>query len=380
MTNYYEIFVIGSLFIMYLRSQNIVVTMIVFFSMMFFIEVIASTLLFGQEFSPQAVKFDTLNVVSYVLIGFLAIVFIVNYKISTDTNIQYGDIFKFRYSDIPPFFLIFSFALFVLVTKGNRLDGSFVDFVGVRSILEDYLALVMIFVLFINKGRMLIFLPYVMLIFAYLIAGERMRVFIYFLPLFFIYTSKQNTIAFKSTLFFLFFVATYISSLRSGFIDNGEFNVTHFGSVTISSMYLMDYSLTLQSLENFFYGVGMFLGNLIPSYILPEGLDIRRDLVLYYDIPGGGWFPLWIYAIGGPIFFIIVSVLISLMIRSFSIGMNKYRFSGNHALFLFFIVFCATLPRWFMYTPYQFFRFPLYILIIYISYLTIKKYLLNTHE
>ena len=126
--------------------------------------------------------------------------------------------------------------------------------------------------------------------------------------------------------------------------------------------------------------IGIIFGNIIPSSILPEGFDIRRDLVDYVDIPGGGWFPVWLFALTGYSGIILMSYFISMIIKKISLKVKMCSNGIKLPIMLFFIVFVATLPRWFMYTPYQIFRFPMYIVIIYFSYIVIKEKILNKNE
>lgn len=358
--------------LMFLKSRNIIVTLLVFFLLLFYVQVAFSELFFGVDFSPSAYKFDHFSHVYYSITIFVFIIYALNYNINTNFDFKTRFV-HFKGIDVLLFLMIAGLAFYLLLTKGIRIDGSFTEHTDARSVLEDYLFLPVIVLLVVSKGRFLVVLSVCILILSYFLAGERMRMFVYVFILYFMFVKDQNSNYFRLSLFVGLGLAMLLSLFRSSFNISGEYHVTHFGSVTISSMYLMDYVEQMAFVDKLKYFLGIILGNIIPSSILPAGFDIRNDLFKYADIPGGGWFPVWFFSLAGLVGLSTISIIIASLIRMLSLKVNKYSSYSNKPITLFFMVFVATLPRWFMYTPYQILRFPLYIVIVYFGYLLIKQ-------
>lgn len=163
-------------------------------------------------------------------------------------------------------------------------------------------------------------------------------------------------------LIFGFVLATIVGELRTGGLtDNGSLNVTHFGSVTISSQFLLNLNENLTLKDNFSFSIGMVLANFLPSSLLPTELNLRKAIVEFADIPGGGWMPVFVYVAFGYLIFPVILITIVY----FTTRLKICRISLHTAPRLaFMVIFICTAPRWFMYTPFQFIKMPLYGLIL----------------
>ena len=270
--------------------------------------------------------------------------------------------------------LIIGYALFLFIIKGVRLYANFSEMAGIRYVIEDYISLLVVVILIASKARWMVVMAVLILSLTYLLAGERMRFAFLAFPLYLLLFRKNNSYLFKIALFGgLFFFAT-ISLLRSGIGDvQGWYKITHFGSVTISSLHLFDYASVLSPMEKFNFFIGIFAGNIIPSMLLPPSYNIRLALPDFVDIPGGGWFSSWFYALGGWAGLLVFSVLFAMLCRSFFVSLYRQNDNPNIYVVIFMTIFITTLPRWFMYTPYQVARFPLYGLFIFILFRLIRR-------
>ena len=354
---------------MFLKSKNIVITTLLFFLMLFYIEVVLVDIFFGVGFSEKASKLSQKDLVISILTLFVFILYVFNYNINT--NFEFKHRFnKFKLIDIFFFLIILGFTSYLYYTKGIRFDASYSELAKSRLPIEDYAMLAIILVLYLSKGRYLITFAVLVLVSSYFFAGERLRMFVYLFALYMMFSKNQNSNYFRAGLFAAFGLAMLISMLRSNFASSDLYHISHFGGVTISSMYLLDYVQNLDFLEKTQYFFGILLGNLVPSSFLPFDFDIRRSLSDYTTVPGGGWLPIWVFATGGYFGFIVFTTILAVFIRKLSF---KIQTNANNAYLLFFIYFVATLSRWFMYTPYQVIRFPLYILLMYLGYQFIVK-------
>ena len=63
--------------------------------------------------------------------------------------------------------------------------------------------------------------------------------------------------------------------------------MSHFGELSITSMYLLDFTSDHSLLERTQAFAGIFLGNLIPSSLMPAGFDIKRMLSYQTDVSWG---------------------------------------------------------------------------------------------
>ena len=130
----------------------------------------------------------------------------------------------------------------------------------------------------------------------------------------------------------------------------------------MSSLYLLyeaEYFSNIQKME---FGFGLLLGNMLPSFLLNDEFNIRKYIFEAQNIPGGGWLPIFIFVSFGYVGVGILSFLIVKLYTSVSqkilsmIIYNDYRL-----LYISFIItFVSTAPNWFMYTPYQVLKMPIY--------------------
>jgi hypothetical protein len=111
------------------------------------------------------------------------------------------------------------------------------------------------------------------------------------------------------------------------------------------------------------FSFGTFIANLVPSSIVPESYNIRRAILTFAIIPGGGWFPIFIYVKGG--FFAVVTLGVVLGRAYLRLRLRVQRPSMMQpAFYAAALVFIATTPRWYMYTPFQLLKMPLYAFIL----------------
>ncbi|MCP4523618.1 MAG: hypothetical protein GY828_05380 [Candidatus Gracilibacteria bacterium] len=280
---------------------------------------------------------------------------IAKYNLKSLNNINYFDIVV----SIP----IVIFLIYYVSTKGIRLSGEFVDLKKERSIWVDYMYVYAIISLVVLRGSSVITVLIMLLSVAHLLAAERMRAFVYILScliIFYQIDKKKH----QSTIILLagFFIATALGILRIGDIQiSDSYNVTHFGSVSISSLYLLDESLSFTLIEEIKFFFGILTANLIPSSLLIEEYNIRLFLINAQDIPGGGWFPVWIYAVSGYSGLIFATILLAYYYKWLLCSKSEFVISKHEiAKYVMLVIFISTIPRWFMYTPYQVLKMPLY--------------------
>ena len=147
-----------------------------------------------------------------------------------------------------------------------------------------------------------------------------------------------------------------VGLLRSTNI-NADYNVTHFGSVTISSYYLLDFSESLSTYDKINYAAGTLVSSVLPSSVVGEEFNIRKAIYEYADIPGGGWTPVYIFIVSGFGGVFITSLIFA---RIYFRVLKVLSFEYVPFLFAPLVIFISTCPRWFMYTPFQLLKMPLY--------------------
>ncbi|WP_299061917.1 hypothetical protein [uncultured Polaribacter sp.] len=272
--------------------------------------------------------------------------------------------------------VIIFYGLFLIYDKGLRVSGAFVDFRGDRSILEDYIAIIFLVFFISSRASKFLIVAFAIISISYLMAGERMRMFIYGGTIF-VYLYRNKLFLLKLGLPIAYIFAEIISVFRSstsfGVRDSGYF-VSHFGSVTVSSLYLDEFTSVLPFTEKIQYYFGIIIGNFIPSSTIPKGFDIRGDLLGKFEIPGGGWFTSFILSTSNWYIYILTIIMICLLLRHM---MNKKSLVTNYMIFFIII----TSPRWFMYSPYLIFRFSIYAVLLLTPILLINKgrYLKTSH-
>ncbi len=350
--------------VMFLKSKNAIVTLMLAFVMLFYIEVCLVEFFFKASYSPLAQNFDTLNVVQNTVTMFVCIVSFVNYKVKTD--LQYlGKLWHFKLMDLAPFLLICSFAIYVIYTKSSgTLDGKYADAIVNRAPIFDYVFILVVLAVFLSKGRFLVLLATSLLAVGFLLAGERLRGFAYALVLYGFVFNDFSSVRFKVLLVLGVGLGVFISIIRSNFGSMDGVHASTFGGVTISSMYLLEYVDEMNLNARLGYLLGILFGNFVPASYLPEGLDIRSALFGYANIPGGGWFPVWFHALGGYSGAFLISVVTAYLVKFVSLGVEGLMRRGSSVNRLFFIMFLAQLPKWFLYTPYQFLKISLYAVLL----------------
>lgn len=256
---------------------------------------------------------------------------------------------------------IIAFFAYYLAQNGVRLTGSFVDYRGQRSTLTDYIFVYYIALLAYYRNSRLMLALGLIAAASHLLSAERLRSFVYILAILLNFY-RLDTRRHISSLFLLFgfVVATLVGQLRTGsLVGNQDYNITHFGSVTVSSMYLLDFSSTLNAGQKMMFSFGTFIANLVPSSIVSESYNIRRAILTYATIPGGGWLPIFIYVQGG--FFAVITLGVALGRTYHRVRLRVQRPSMMQpAFYAAVLTFIATAPRWYMYTPFQLLKMPLY--------------------
>ena len=358
---------------MFLFSKNIAVSLITFFSLFYYSQVVFVDQIYGLSFSPSADRMLGLEINTMCLFVFVTIFSLFNLRINTNFSFK-NEFSLYRSTDLLLSIPIIIYALFLLESKGIRLDGSFVETTDIRYVIEDYISLLVVVIVIASKARWMIVMALLILSLSYLLAGERMRFAFLIVPIYFLFAKKAHSYLFKIALFAGLFLFEIVSFLRSGIgsVQDG-YKITHFGSVTISSLHLFDYTSVLSAMEKFNFLIGIFIGNLIPSMFLPSSYNIRLALPDFVDIPGGGWLSSWFYALGGWVGLLLFSIIFSLFCRRLFVNLHKQKNNPNIHMVIFMILFVVTLPRWFMYTPYQVIRFPLYGLILFFLYRSINR-------
>jgi len=253
-----------------------------------------------------------------------------------------------------------------------------------KTPLDEYLIPLITVILILTRGRFLVSIAFLTIALVYGISGERLKMFMYFFTFYLIFKNSYKFINFKFLLIVALGMAILISLYRSNLsldtFSEIPVHISHFGEVTISSMYLIEFSSAFSIFDKIYYGIGIVLANLLPSSLIPLDMDLKRSLVQYARIPGGGWLSVWMYSLGGYLLVGIVSIIISLFSRFIHIKLYKLNENSRiYTLYLsIYIMFLINMNNWFMYTPYQLFKFPIYIAIILI--ITYSFFAKNYHK
>lgn len=369
----------------FLKNQDFLIKQISLFVMSFLIFVVASELFFGLEFSSKQNIYPIDEVYYSVLIFYLTFMLV-------NRNVKSLNIGKHSYpikgqNEMLAMILIFPFLIFLFtysLNNGIRITGDFMNYRGDRSILTDYMFVYFCVILVLCRHSKTILFVGIFAAFVHLLSAERARSFVYIAAILLTYFNIEQRN--KSSVIVLsagFFLATIVGLLRTGdgLETNSEYNITHFGSATVSSLYLLDYSSYLSFFEKLKFSFGLILGNIFPSSLLPIDYDIRGSLFLNRQIPGGGWLPVYFYTIaGGYTAVFVMSLLVSFFYRFLKKGITYGRI--NNSIFVMFLIFVSTAPRWFMYTPYQIFKMSIYGLFLYafLSIILIVSMKKKSHE
>lgn len=353
-----ELLLILFSFYTYYKSNNLIYIFVNAFVILYLLNVITVVRIFDLQFSPSQDKFESIELVTLSLLIFLIISWFSIGKI----ELNFDKLYIKNHDNALDYFkglLIIFYSIYLIYDKGFRLTGGFLDYVGQRDIYEDYIALIFLIFFISSRASKFLIFSFLIISLSYFLAGERMRMFIY-LGTIIIYLYSKRLVLIKFGLIFAYCFAEIISLLRSqtdfASHESGAF-VSHFGSVTISSLYLGEFTSILSFTEKLKYFFGIFLGNFLPSSLLPSGFDIRSDLFASYTIPGGGWFTSFLLYSSNWFVYICILILLFQII--------KYAIKDNSLKAQYFLfVMLITAPRWFMYSPYLIFRFSIYSLLI----------------
>jgi len=350
-------------------SSDVLKKELLLFSILFVVFVVFSDLIFGKSFSRLSETFmSDLNQIKYSLYVFIFIFFYINRSISIPPPFRLSFSRKVHALDWVLSIPVLIFLAYYASSKGFRLDSSYVESVDIRSIWVDYVFVYCIVCLVALRGSSLIMWLMILVCAFQFIAAERMRVFIYAMSLlivvFHAYDRKNLVSMFLIGGFFLATMVGKLRQLSENIVANEGVNLTHFGEVSISSMYLLDESTAFSLYEKFDYLIGIIVFNILPTFVLGDEYNIRHQLFEAQNIPGGGWYPVWWFVIGGLPLLILFSIITGMLYR----WLVTYKSSTIHtrvdiAKYAMLVVFVSTAPRWFMYTPYQVLKMPLYAFI-----------------
>jgi len=346
----------------FFNENDLVKKQIALYLALFVLFVVFSEIIFEKQFSRKQEGFlDSISYVKWSIYYFSIFFYLFTIRIKKGLSFivkPFGppDGFDFLMS-LP----VIIFLLYYTYTKGYRLDGSFMDNAGIRSVWVDYIYVYVVSWIVSSRGSFLSLTVTMLIIASHMLAGERMRAFVYVMTILYVFYGLDEKRKLSSIFLLVgFFLATLIGTLRHGVVSD-EYNVTHFGSVTISSLFLVDESFNFTFIQRINFFIGMVMANIVPSTFLNTEMSIRHYLVELHDIPGGGWLPVWLFAIAGNYGVIALAVFLAIIYRLLKrqrsdLALSNYDISKYAML----VIFVSTLPRWFMYTPYQVIKMPLY--------------------
>ena len=361
-----EVVLIGCVISAYyfISSPDLVVKQLSLFVLAYFIFVTLSTFIFGADYSKHSGLYEGgLEIITLLILSFyLPFLYVLRSKLHWEFRIKMQHKSFEAISESITLLLMMPFLIFLIYygyNTGFRLTGAFLDHVGDRSTLTDYFYIYFVCMLSLFPKSRVVVLMGCIAVFLHIIAAERMRAFVYIIVLgIHLFNIENRKYIASLVLSAGFILASILGSLRSLGGDNSEYNVTHFGSVTISSLHLLDYSSFLEITERVKLSLGMIAANIIPSSLIADEFNVRKDILNFADIPGGGWLPVYIFVVGGAyIFVFLAGFLLALVYRNIS---KSFMDDANPALYALLLTFVSTTPRWFMYSPYQVLKMPLY--------------------
>lgn len=365
--NYLIIFTsaLSTLALLFKRDYNI--KSISLFYILFILLVVLSESIFGIGFTNSRIfSENALQEIEIILSLFvlLFLVFsihseVVDFDIKLNTRQNLGLLIIFLLPGL--IFLAYYATVF-----GFRLDGSFMLDKDNRSSLDYYIYVYIVSIYIASAYNKSVGLLMIFYSIAYIMAGERMKGYLYVLTLL-IAQFRINKSNFYSVFILLsgFLFAEIMSYLRSG-LNIGQLpddiNISHFGEVTVSSMFMLEEVKYFDLIQKLKYIAGIAIGNILPSEWLPESMDIRRFIFNASNIPGGGWLPVFLYSASSVSFLAFFAMALGLLYTKTVKKINRKPESSirKRALLSGYIVFTVTLPNWLMYTPYQVFKMPLY--------------------
>jgi len=365
--------------LVFFKEGDLVKKQMALYLFAFVVFVVFSQLIFGKEYSPrQGTFYGGMERVKISLYLYAVVFYIFTSKLKTTLVFYTKPFGRIDIFDVVLAVPILSFVIYYAGVKGYRLDGSFMDYVGDRSVWVDYFFVYVVASLVSSRGSLIIASLAAAIACAHLLAGERMRAFVYIFSILIVvfnFSGRKNL----SSMFLLFgfVVATFIGLIRHNNV-NDSYNITHFSSVTISSLMMVEESMDFGFYQRLKFFLGIILANIIPSSMLSADMNIRVFLFDNRNIPGGGWFPVWAYAIAGYTG-VVLSALFSAIFYRFlnSFKVMSGREKTNMAKYTMLVIFIATLPRWFMYTPYQILKMPVYGFVLCYLLLSVKEVVLH---
>lgn len=348
----------------FLNESDLIKKQISLYLLSFLIFVVFSQDIFGMPYSKKYDYFSaSLDQVKHILYLFVGVFFYLSRNLAKLPSFAVKSIRQIGLLDVVLSIPIFLFFTYYFSEKGIRLSGEFSDYAGVRSVWVDYMYVYTMVCLISLRGSYVVALGGALLAMAHLLAAERMRAFVYIMSYLIIYYQLEDKKNQSSLILFGgFFLATYIGTLRhgEGFVNDG-YNVTHFGSVSVSSLYLLDEAQSFILFDKLRFFLGSILANIVPSSLLGVDFNIRLYLVSEQDVPGGGWLPVWSYAIAGWAGVVALAASVAMFYRWVKVSFEGVgKTSHDFAKYTMVVIFISTMPRWFMYTPYQVFKMPLY--------------------
>lgn len=351
-------------FVIFLQSSDLVKKQVALYLFSFVFLVVASELFFGKEYSNKSASFITeLEQVKNIIYLFSLTFFLLTIRIPA---IKSFTVAPYKNSNVVSIALslpIIACAIIYFSENGIRLSGEFLLYADDRNVWFDYVFVYAVCCLVVMRGSKIVALSAGLMAIAHLLSAERLRAFVYvmtFLILYYQVQDKRYQAALILGVGFSF--ATFIGLIRMGGVQlNDVYNVTHFGSVTVSSLFLMDEASYFDTIQRIQFFVGTIAANIVPSYLLPEPFDIRSYIFSAQNIPGGGWLPVFAFAIGGYMMVVGLGAMLGLSYRGIIGNSNAATETATQlAKYSALVIFVATVPRWLMYTPYQVLKMPLY--------------------
>lgn len=362
---------LGLFSFVFLASKDLVQKQIALFIASYLVFAVLSEYLFGMPFSRKAyVGNNGIDDITPALVLFWAC-----FYFGSGIKIGKGavDVIPLRRPDGPgttaltiilavPLILYF---LYQISQDGLNLTETFQRERYERTTWQSYLFVYFVAIVSYYRNSRLLLVVGILAATSHMLTGERQRAFVYVIAIlinYFQIDTRRNL----STAFLVggFLLATTIGQLRSlNFGNFGGYNMTHWGEVTVSSLHLLDLGSTLTLGQRLDFFVGTLAANLVPSTWVPESHNIKDAIEGFARIPGGGWLPTFLQVQSG-----IIGMLISGLIlgRAYRWILTKTRVytSMQPAFYAALITIIATTPIWFMYTPYQLVKMPLYAFIL----------------
>lgn len=362
---------LGTSLFLFLYSRDLVQKQIALFAISYIIFVVLSEYFFGLPFSRKAqIGNIGIDVITPTL-------FLFWFTFYFTSKISLGKI-KINYPPLcHPFgksttittialaLPLFMYFLYVTANNGVNISETFQNQRDERSTLQSYLFVYFaVLVSHYRKSRFL-FVVGMLAAVSHVTSGERQRAFVYIMLILINYFQMDTRKIISSVvLLFGFVVATLLSQLRSvGGPKTNQYNINHFGEVSVSSLYLYDFGLTLNWNQKTDFLLGTLAANIIPSSWLPEAYNIRAAILNYANIPGGGWFPTFLQVQAGLIGVMVSGWLVARFYNWLLAGTRGHT-TMQPAFYAATLVFISTTPIWFMYTPYQVFKMPLYAFLL----------------